>query len=169
MDESDFENSVKHSPAKPAVAIDNKHAYPTVVLTPSNSEASPSKRLSPPVERDKINNLPQKEKKLEEAGVTRRKAYAVIYEALTAVKITEYRDAQGNVKYKETSDFERNKWGAEMAIKMFGDAIERKEVEYDISDSALSKLRSLSVAELKARAADILLGKNATRIPPVDI
>ena len=50
-------------------------------------------------------------------------------------------------------------WGAEMAIKMFGDMIERKEIEMDVGDKTLDRLRSLSVAELKARAADLILGK----------
>ena len=56
-------------------------------------------------------------------------------------------------------DIDKQRWGAEMAIKMFGDMIERKEIEMDVGDKTLDRLRSLSVAELKARAADLILGK----------
>jgi len=149
----------------------------------SKEEASPSKVIdnkSVAVEkggetrtlgqdRDRINNLAQKEKRLAEAGVTRKKAYQVISEALEAVITTEYRDAQGNVRYKQTPDFEKRKWAVEKALIMFGDAIERKEIEYDIGDSTLSRYKAMSVADMKARMADLILGKSVSRLPAIDV
>ena len=175
MDEENFESAIPAN--QPTVAIDKKHAYSTVVLKPSIpvEDPSPSKGLSgkdPSVikpERDKINNLPQKEKRLEEAGVTRRKAYQVIADALEAVIEYEVRDSDGMAIKKTRPDLEKRKWGAEMALKVFGDLIERKEIEYDISEGALARLKKLSVSELKARAADILLGKNTSRIAAIDV
>lgn len=184
ISENDFENSLPSGQNEP-VAIDNKHAYKKVVIKetilkePSSLSAIDNKTVAIEKvivksesyikpERDKINSLPQKEKKLEEAGVTRRKAYQVIYEALTSVKTIPYRDKEGNEQFRIEPDFEKNKWGTEMAIKMFGDAIERKEIEYDIGETTLARLKGLSVAELKARAAEILLGKNTSRLPVTD-
>lgn len=174
MDESDFENITPRTKSD-GVAIDNKHAYVTVVV-PSNvlkEEASPSKVIETktvavekgiPVKsrRDKINSLEQKEARLEEAGVTRLKYMRRISEALDAVKTVEYRDAQGNVKYRQEPDVARNQWGVEMAAKLCGDLIERKEIEHDIGEDTLARMKGLTVGELKARAADILLGKNQT-------
>ena len=108
---------------------------------------------------DKINNLVQKEIALGRVGVTREKAYRVIAQALDAKKWMDVVDKQGNVKQEWVDDIEKQRWGAEMAIKMFGDMIERKEIEMDVGDKTLDRLRSLSVAELKARAADLILGK----------
>lgn len=108
---------------------------------------------------DKINNLAQKEISLSRVGVTREKAYRVIATALDARKWMDVVDRQGNVKQEYVDDLEKQRWGAEMAIKMFGDMIERKEIEYEVGDKTLDRLRSLSVAELKARAADLLLGR----------
>ena len=108
---------------------------------------------------DKINNLVQKEIALGRVGVTREKAYKVIAQALDAKKWMDVVDKQGNVKQEWVDDIEKQRWGAEMAIKMFGDMIERKEIEMDVGDKTLDRLRSLSVAELKARAADLILGK----------
>ncbi len=82
-----------------------------------------------------------------------------IAEALDAVIEYEVRDAEGNVIKKTRPDEKRNQWGAEMAAKLHGDLIERKEIEHDIGETTLARLKGLSVAELKARAADILLGK----------
>ena len=108
---------------------------------------------------DKINNLVQKEIALGRVGVTREKAYKVIASALDAKKWMDVVDKQGHVKQEWVDDIEKQRWGAEMAIKMFGDMIERKEIEMDVGDKTLDRLRSLSVAELKARAADLILGK----------
>ena len=153
------------------VAIDKKHASLTVGVKSSQSVTSPSSVIGeasgsdvisgskPPKNLDKINNLVQKEIALGRVGVTREKAYRVIASALDAKKWMDVVDKQGNVKQEWVDDIEKQRWGAEMAIKMFGDMIERKEIEMDVGDKTLDRLRSLSVAELKARAADLLLGK----------
>lgn len=158
------------------VAIDEKHACITVVVpshskpspsemvevaSPSNviSEPSPSSRVSPPANIDKINNLVQKEIALGRVGVTREKAYRVIASALDAMKWVDVSDEQGNIKREYVADLDKQRWGAEMAIKMFGDMIERKEIEHDLGDRTLDKFRAMSVADLKARAADLLLGR----------
>lgn len=114
---------------------------------------------------DKINNLIQKEKNLKAVGVTRRKAYQVIADALDAYKWTDVSDQQGNVKRAWVPDLDKQRWGAEMAVKMFGDMIERKEIEHDIGDKTLEKFRSLSVSDLRARAQAILQGKS---VPVLD-
>ncbi len=159
MTEEEFEGLESPGKNEP-VAIDKKHAYKTVVV-PShiNTDPSPSKGGSTDKSLDKINNLAQKEVSLSRVGVTREKAYSVIARALDAKKWMDVVDRQGNVKSEYVDDVEKQRWGAEMAIKMFGDMIERKEVEYDLGDKTLDRLRALSVSELKARAADILLGK----------
>ena len=59
-------------------------------------------------------------------------------------------------------DAKRNQWGAEMAAKLHGDLIERKEIEHDIGETTLERFKKMSVSELKARASEILLGKNST-------
>ena len=120
---------------------------------------STGKKLDGVKNLDKINNLVQKEIALGRVGVTREKAYRVIASALDAKKWMDVEDKQGNVKQEWVDDIEKQRWGAEMAIKMFGDMIERKEIEMDVGDKTLDRLRSLSVAELKARAADLILGK----------
>jgi hypothetical protein len=79
---------------------------------------------------EKINSLVQKESAMEKVGLRRQLAYNKIVEALNATRRTEYRDAEGNVLYREEPDFEKNKWGAEMALKAFGDLVERKELEH---------------------------------------
>lgn len=166
MTEDDLENfdSALHPAKSAAVAIDNKHAYKKVVVksplnTSPETEPSPSKVISPIPSIDKINNLVQKEIALGRVGVTREKAYRVIAAALDAHRWMDVVDRQGNVKQEWVDDIEKQRWGAEMAIKMFGDMIERKEIEHDLGDKTLDRLRALSVAELKSRAADILLGK----------
>jgi flavin-binding protein dodecin len=113
---------------------------------------------------DKINNLIQKEKNLKAVGVTRRKAYQVIADALDAYKWADVFDQQGNVKRAWVPDLEKQRWGAEMAVKMFGDMIERKEIEHDIGDKTLEKFRSFSVNDLRARAKAILEGSPVKRI-----
>lgn len=181
ISEEDFEaqpSSLQNEP----VAIEKKHAYKTVVLNPNNSipqknsiepdvisysnltdkgVALPSGGLNDAGGKnlDKINNLAQKEISLSRVGVTREKAYKVIASALDAKKWMDVIDVQGNVKREYVDDLEKQRWGAEMAIKMFGDMIERKEIEYDIGDRTLDKFRAMSVVDLKARAADLLLGK----------
>lgn len=118
---------------------------------------------------DKINNLVQKEIALGKVGVTREKAYRVISQALDARKWMDVVDEQGNVRRELVDDLDKQRWGAEMAIKMFGDMIERKEIEHDIGDRTLDRLRALSVGELKARAADILLGKRMGPIQDAEV
>lgn len=186
ISEDDLDNFDPSNPANPAgVAIVNKHASIAVVVKDTHSyhdlktkeltdaaffkpQASPSKVIgeasgsaviSPPKNLDKINNLVQKETALGRAGVTREKAYRVIATALDAHKWMDVVDKQGNVKQEWVADVDKQRWGAEMAGKLFGDFIERKEIEMDVGDKTLDRLRALSVAELKARAADLLLGK----------
>lgn len=118
---------------------------------------------------DKINNLVQKEIALSRVGVTREKAYRVISQSLEAKKWTDVVDEQGNVRREYVDDLEKQKWGAEMAVKMFGDMIERKEIEMDVGDKTLDRLRSLSVSELKSRAADILLGKRVGTVVEAEV
>lgn len=105
---------------------------------------------------DKINNLIQKEKNLKAVGVTRRKAYQVIADAVDAYKWADVYDQQGNVKRAWVPDLDKQRWGAEMAVKMFGDMIERKEIEHDIGDKTLERFKALSVAQLRERAKAIL-------------
>ena len=171
MTEEEADNLQPGQASQVGVAIDRKHASLTVGV--KETEASPIKMvsskdpsasnvissISPTKNLDKINNLVQKEIALGRVGVTREKAYRVIASALDAKKWMDVVDRQGNVKQEWVDDIDKQRWGAEMAIKMFGDMIERKEIEMDVGDKTLDRLRSLSVAELKARAADLILGK----------
>lgn len=105
---------------------------------------------------DKINNIVQKETQMKEAGVSRYKYLLVIAEGLEAIKMGDVVDSQGNVKREMIPDINRRQWAAEQAAKLYGDMIERKEIEHDIGDKTLERFRSLSVADLKQRARDIL-------------
>lgn len=116
---------------------------------------------------DKINNLVQKETSLKKAGVTRYKYMLVIAEALEATKWADEPDEQGNIKRVQKPDVTRRQWGAEQAARLYGDMIERKEIEHDIGDKTLDRFRALSVAELKQRAKDILNGSPQSRLPSV--
>lgn len=107
---------------------------------------------------DKINNLVQKENNLARAGVTRLKYMTVISEALDAVRWVDEPDEQGNIKRVLKPDVARRQWGAEQASRLYGDMIERKEIEHDLGDKTLDRFRSMSVADLKARAAEIIAG-----------
>lgn len=109
--------------------------------------------------RDQINNVAQKEMAMDLAGVTRRRTYDVISRLLGATKWAEVTDKNGNVKFENVPDLEKQRQGAEMALKVMGDMIEHKQVEYGIADSTLEKLKAMSVDTLKARAAELLDGR----------
>ena len=83
--------------------------------------------------RHKINNLEQKEESLERAGVTREKAYKVIADALDAHKWMDVIDKQGNVKQEWKPDIEKQRWGAEMAAKLFGDMVQYSDRKPDMT------------------------------------
>lgn len=117
---------------------------------------------------DRTNNISQKERTLSKSGVTREKYMAVIAAALVAKKKVEMPDEQGNYRWVEIDDAARQQWGAEQAAKLFGDMIERKEIEHDIGDKTLEKFKSMSVAQLRSRAAEILLNKKS-RILSADV
>ena len=187
MDESDFE-IVPVRVSKPSVAIDNKHADKKVVIKDPSVDPSGSKGLSADKpspssgvvvsegresdakpDRDKINSLPQKEKAMSRVGLTRALPYQRIVEALEAVIEIKLRDKDGHEHITTTPDFERNKWGTEMALKAFGDLIERKEIEYDVGDKTLEKYKAMSVEQMKARMAELLLGRPVSRLPAIDV
>lgn len=115
---------------------------------------------------DKINSLVQKELQMKAVGVTRRKYLIVIAEALEAVEMkkSDKLDEQGKYPMIEVPCWELRRWGAEQASKLFGDQIERKEIEHDIGDKTLDRFKSLSVAELKERAQAILKGSPVKHI-----
>lgn len=180
MTEDDFENS--HSSEKDGIPpTTKKGTHPTnpikdIKWSPivSLKEASPSKKVVVPESDskkniDKINNLVQKEINLSKAGVSRYKYMLNIAESLEAVKWADVPDEQGNIKRLQVPDIARRQWGTEMAAKLYGDMIERKEIEHDLGDKTLERFRSLSVSDLKARAADLLLGKPTSRLPVIDI
>lgn len=127
------------------------------------------KKITPTGNIDRINNLVQKETSLSRAGITRYKYMVVIAEALEATKWVDESDEQGNIKRILIPDARRREWGAEQAARLYGDMIERKEIEHDLGDKTLDRFRSLSVAQLKARAAEIIKGTPTNRLPPIDI
>lgn len=135
------------SPVEDSVEADTSSADAIQSVIPAEHNA----------EHDQINNLTQKERNLALSGVTRFKYLTVIAEALTAVKKVELPDAQGNYKWIDIPDVARRQWGAEQAAKLFGDMIERKEIEHDIGDKTLERFKAMSVPQLKARAMEILL------------
>jgi len=121
--------------------------------------------VSSPAKRDQINNVRQKEDAMSFSGVTRRKTYDVIARLLEAKRWAEVTDKSGNVKYEYVDDLEKQRQGAEMALRVMGDMIEHKTVEYGIADSTLEKLKAMSVADLRSRAAGLLAG----RVKAVDV
>lgn len=118
---------------------------------------------------DQVNNLTQKQAAMARAGVTREKTYVVIAKLLDAKKWGQVTDSQGNVKWEETDDLDKQKLGADMALKAFGDMVERKEIEVEAGDNLLAAYRGMSVKELKARAAELLLGKKSAMVTEAEI
>lgn len=119
------------------------------------ADATPSRKKA----KDQINNVRQKEEAMDAAGVTRVKTYEVIARLLGAKKWMDVADAGGNVRTEYVDDLEKQARGADMALKVMGDMIEHKQVEYGIADSTLEKLKALSVDTLRARAAELLEGR----------
>lgn len=119
--------------------------------------------------RDAVNNLTQKESAMAKAGVTREKTYAVIARLLEAKKWADVIDSQGNCRREMVDDLERQRGGVEMALKAFGDLIERREIEVDVGDKTLEVYRSMSVSELKKKASELLLGKRGGVIVDAEI
>lgn len=77
---------------------------------------------------DKINKKAMKEKAMEIAGLTQVKYMTVIAEALEAViKVETMID--GKIEIHEEPDWARRQWGSEQCTKLFGDQVERKEIE----------------------------------------
>ena len=100
-------------------------------------------------ERDRVNNVAQKEKRLEEAGVTRRKAYLVIAEALEAVIKVIKRDSEGREIISYEPDWEKRKWGAEQAAKIFGDYITHVDANIKVTHSVEELLKVYERAKLR--------------------
>ncbi len=144
--------------------VSDKVGSPSVVVSDTGSSGP-----SEPRNRDKINNLIQKEKSLESAGLSRKKYMEVIARQLNKKKWQETRDEQGNVKMVQVDDDLAQRWAVDKLAVIFGDMIERKEIEHDLGDKTLDRFRALSVSELKARAVDLLLGKPVSRLPAIDV
>lgn len=119
--------------------------------------------------RDQINNVTQKELAMSLEGVTRRKTYAVIARLLEAKKWAEVTDKGGNVRWENVDDLEKQRQGAEMALRVMGDMIEHKQVEYGIADSTLEKLKAMSVVELKKRAEELLAGRRGEVVVDAEV
>ena len=79
-------------------------------------------------EMDKINSIVQKESAMFSAGVTRRRTYEVISRLLGAKRWAETTDKSGNVRWEWVEDLEKQRQGADMALRVMGDMIEHKEV-----------------------------------------
>jgi len=128
--------------SRPPGAVDvNTVAVGPVEVLPSKPVEVPSK--------DKVNNIQQKEKAIHAVGLTRYKYISKIVEALDAVKTEEYRDSQGNVKYRYEPDFEKNKWGVEQAAKLFGDYIIQVDANVRVTHSVEELLAVFDKAQAK--------------------
>lgn len=156
-------------PTNPIIQISSHIEDGFLKLTPSPSKGLSVEEDSGKRERDRINNLVQKEKSLEASGLTRKKYMEVIGRQLNKKKSIETRDGQGILKIVEVDDDVAQRWAVEKLAVIFGDMIERKEIEHDLGDKTLERFKALSVAELKARAADLLLGKPVSRLPALDV
>lgn len=77
---------------------------------------------------DKVNSIEQKENGLAASGVTRASTYAIIKKLQNARKIIKVRDSQGNEYDDEVDDLEKQRQGAELALKILGDMTERKDL-----------------------------------------
>ena len=97
---------------------------PCMSILPTNNPIleSPAKQ-----DIDRIGNNKQKESALYKAGVDRYKAFLFVKESLEATIRTEYRDSQGNVKYKDSPDVRRREWAVEQIGKYFGDFVTKTE------------------------------------------
>ena len=85
--------------------------------------------VSIPQDRDRINNVKQKESALHKAGVNRYKAFQVVARSLVAKKWVDEPDLQGNIKRIQVDDVPRQQWAAEMVAKYFGDFVTKPEGE----------------------------------------
>lgn len=88
-----------------------------------------------PATRQKINNIGQKEEAMHYLGLTRRKYLLVIVEALEAVIEVKMRDGEGNTIKTYEPDFDKRKWGAEQAAKLFGDYIQHVDANVRVTHS----------------------------------
>lgn len=77
---------------------------------------------------EKKNKRAMKEQAMEAAGLTQLKYMTVICEALEAV--IEKEELVGGVYIKHTEpDWARRQWASEQCTKLFGDQVEKKEIE----------------------------------------
>lgn len=74
-----------------------------------------------PVEIDRVGNVEQRELRLSEAGVSRKKVYVRLMELLDAVKMERVVLEDGRVEMVEVADQDRRAKGLEMALRLFGD------------------------------------------------
>lgn len=130
-----------------------RQAVTITALKIMNTSGDPNVNL--PVSIDKINNIVQKETQMKKSGLTRYKYLLVIAEGLEAMKMGDIVEDNGNVRRGMIPDVARRQWAAEKAMLLFGDAIERKEIEHDLGDKTLERFRSLSVAELREKAREL--------------
>lgn len=165
MSEVEFENSLENL-NQTSVADKALESHLTYRQNPSLKGSHPpdAKRAIIAVKPDQINNLTQKETAMASAGVTRAKTYAVIARLLEAKRWTDVVDDQGNVRRELVDDLDKQALGVEKALRAFGDMIERREIEVDVGDKTLEAYRAMSVAELKRKAEDLLLGKRVVDV-----
>lgn len=77
---------------------------------------------------EKKNKKAMKEQAMEDAGLTQLKYMTVICEALDAV--IETKELKDGVYVTRTEpDWARRQWASEQCTKLFGDQVERKEIE----------------------------------------
>lgn len=104
-----------------------------------------------PTMKQKINNILQKEDAMHHIGLTRRKYLLVIIEALEAT-VEVMVDVKGvdNLYYKDKRiepDFEKRKWGAEQAAKLFGDYIQHVDANVRVTHSVEDLINTFEKAK----------------------
>lgn len=121
---------------------------------------------------DEINNLPQKQTAMSRARVTRERTYAVISRLLEATKWEDVVDASGNVRRERVPDLDRQRQGAELALKSFGDLVQQIEADVRVTHSVEELLRIYDNARAHPTAHPTARTANADTVdaaPPVKI
>lgn len=106
-----------------------------------------------PREKQRINNIAQKEEAMHLMGLTRVKYIRVIIDALEAYKWADVIQKNGNVKEEWVPDIDKQRWGAEQAAKLFGDYIQHVDANIKVTHSVEELLNVFEKA--KKRKLDV--------------
>lgn len=134
-----------HQPVQVLTEEELEASEPTMAQTKPILEAPALPELM--TAKQKINNISQKEEAMHYLGLTRKKYLIVIVEALESTIKTVLRDTEGNEVVSYEPDYDKRKWGAEQAMKLFGDAIQHVDANVRVTHSVEELLNVFEKAQ----------------------